>query len=276
MADNLYQTAGGTATAITLTISGTLVTGYPVNFIASTNNNGAATTINGKPLYKPGTTTTPTLIANKAYTVWYNATSNCFFIKASAEGNTIPSHVLAGDIFSTDDIIGGIGTMPNYAGTAQNSTGTANDGGGNLWLNTPTGYYTIGSSIKAYDANYIASNIISGKSIFGLVGTATIQSLGGKRWASGTASLNGVQIIEVTGLSFLPSVVLVYSPTSSNQRMFYSSAFSTTTYAREDHSTNKYEIGNIPGASSLYVTNGGFKLQGFSGYNTTQNWIAIE
>lgn len=112
-ADAVYQTAGGTATAITLTISETLVNGFPITFIASANNNAAATTINAKPLYKPNTTTAPTLITGKAYTVWYNSTSNCFFIKASAEGNTVAAHVLAGDTFSNDTDTGLTGTMPN-------------------------------------------------------------------------------------------------------------------------------------------------------------------
>lgn len=115
LADSLYQTAGGTATAIILTISGTLTTGYPMTFIASANNNGVNTTINGKKFYKPATTTSPTLIAGKAYTAWYNSTgdsgNDCFFIKASAEGNTIASHVLAGDTFSNDNDTGLVGTM---------------------------------------------------------------------------------------------------------------------------------------------------------------------
>ncbi|MBS5951658.1 MAG: phage tail protein, partial [Clostridium sp.] len=54
--DSLYQEAGGTATAITLSML-TLKNGYSKTFIATANNNGSATTINGKPLYKPGTTT---------------------------------------------------------------------------------------------------------------------------------------------------------------------------------------------------------------------------
>lgn len=45
--DGIFQTAGGTATIITLT-GVTLSQGYPKTFIASANNNGNATTINGK------------------------------------------------------------------------------------------------------------------------------------------------------------------------------------------------------------------------------------
>jgi hypothetical protein len=86
--DNLYpqgkfETAGGTATAITLTIPN-LVNGLSKTFMASASNNGAATTINAKNLYRPNTTIAPNLISGKAYTVWYNQSQDCFFIKASA------------------------------------------------------------------------------------------------------------------------------------------------------------------------------------------------
>lgn len=108
-ADLAYQTAGGTANAITLTTA-TLTNGYAKTFIALANNNGSTTTINGKPLYKPNTTTAPTLIAGKAYTVWYNQPSDCFFIKASAEGTATTAQVLAGATFSNDIDTGIVGT----------------------------------------------------------------------------------------------------------------------------------------------------------------------
>lgn len=82
-ADNLFQTAGGTATAITLIIQSTLVDGYPITFIASAANGGVATTINSKPLYKPNTTTAPILIAGQNYTAWYNAKNACFYLASS-------------------------------------------------------------------------------------------------------------------------------------------------------------------------------------------------
>ena len=102
------QTAGGTSTAITLT-GVKLESGFTVTFIVKTNNNGNSTTINGKYLYKHGTTTSPKLVAGKAVTIWYNGTH--FFIKASAEGNAIADNVLAGKTFSNDDDTGITGTM---------------------------------------------------------------------------------------------------------------------------------------------------------------------
>lgn len=64
---------------------------YLLNFVASHDNNGQATTINGKPLYKPNTTISPKLKTGKGYTIWYNSSIDCFFIKASAEERLLKS-----------------------------------------------------------------------------------------------------------------------------------------------------------------------------------------
>ena len=113
-----FQTAQGTATEITLT--GILLTdGYSKTFIVANDNGGGSTTVNGKNLYKPNTTTPPNLTKGKAVTIWYDLAKTCFFIKASAEGNTIAAHVLAGDSFSNDNDTGLIGTMPNKGAVTQ-------------------------------------------------------------------------------------------------------------------------------------------------------------
>lgn len=108
--------ASGTGTAITLSMPS--VTAYTANmkltFIASADNSDGATTVDinslgAKNLYKPNTTTAPNLKSGKPYTVWYDGTN--FFLQASAEGNALAEHVLAGKIFSNDDVVGLIGTL---------------------------------------------------------------------------------------------------------------------------------------------------------------------
>lgn len=165
LSDLTYKVATGTATAIILTMP-PLINGYAKTFIASANNNGQATTINGKPLYKPNTTTAPNLIGGKAYTVWYDSTKSCFFIKASAEGNTIASHVLAGDSFSNDSDTGLVGTMPSkgaqtYTPATSNQTIAANQ-------------YLSGVQTILGDSDLISANIKSGINIFGVAGSPTV------------------------------------------------------------------------------------------------------
>ena len=246
--DSLYQEAGGTATAITLSML-TLKNGYSKTFIATANNNGSATTINGKPLYKPGTTTGPNIKEGKAYTVWYNSVSDCFFLQASAEGNVDAEHVLAGYTFSNDDDTGLVGSMPNNTGTNKelslNETWVIpkgyHDGNGRVTQNIPNNGainaslncgqskdipagYTNGGRITANSlasqtpANADASTIIAGRNAWvngNLInGIATIGSLGGKKYATGTCS--GGSTVNV---GFRPEFVFL-SGTYANKEAF--------------------------------------------------------
>ncbi len=110
----------GTSNAIELSVSHlkSYSNCLKISFVASDNNNGTATTVNvnqwgTKNLYKPNTTTAPVLIAGKAYDIWFDEASDCFFLKASAEGDATAAHVLAGKTFSNDDESGKVGEMPN-------------------------------------------------------------------------------------------------------------------------------------------------------------------
>ena len=190
--DSLYQEAGGTATAITLSML-TLKNGYSKTFIAKVNNNKAATTINGKPLYKPGTTTAPNIKAGKAYTVWYNSVSDCFFLQASAEGNVGAEHVLAGYTFSNDDDTGLVGAMPNNTGTNKelslNETWVIpkgyHDGNGRVTQNIPNNG-AINANLNCGQSKSLPAGYISG-------GTITVNSLASQTPANATAAqiLNG-------------------------------------------------------------------------------------
>lgn len=159
-----YQKAGGTAAAITLA-EVTLTDGFCKTFIVAASNAGAATTINSLPLYKPGTTTAPNLVAGKAVTVWYDATSSCFFIKASAEGDATVANVLAGKKFSNDNDTGLTGTMANR-GAVIITPGTSNQ-------TIAEGYHS-GSGYVVGDSDLISTNIKSGITIFGVSGNTNV------------------------------------------------------------------------------------------------------
>lgn len=75
------QTAGGTATAITLT-NVKLADGFTKTFVVSASNNAAATTVNGKNLYKANSTADTNLTQGKAVTIWYNLVGDCFFYQS--------------------------------------------------------------------------------------------------------------------------------------------------------------------------------------------------
>lgn len=176
-----FQKATGTATAITL--SGVNLTdGFVVQFIASADNNGVSTTINGKSVYKEGTTVPPKLKTGKAVIAWYDATKTCFFVKASAGGGTaVAGDVLAGKTFSNDDDSELQGTIPivrpdvsDQIPALGRSVGKySNDENTYAYLQIPSGKY-IDPSINwvRYGANdLVSSNIRTGKNILGISGS---------------------------------------------------------------------------------------------------------
>lgn len=142
-------------------------------FLSPSHTYDADVYINQKRLYKPGTTTSPTLVPGKAYTIWYNSTSDAFFIKASAEGNALASHVLEGKSFSNNEDIGISGNMADYGGVGKKA-GWRNPGGDNIVdvYVTSNGYYNTDSWFEITDENLIPANILNGKTIFGVTGSA--------------------------------------------------------------------------------------------------------
>jgi len=276
--DSIFETAGGTATVITLTFP-SLTNGLSKNFIVSTDNGGGATTINGKKVYRPGTTTPPTFKKDKAYTVWYNLAGDCFFIKASAEGDADVSHVLATKKFSNDNDIGLVGAMPNNgalnkalsingsytipagytsggivtqnittkAAAAYNPSTSAQtiaagqyltgaqtinpmpyvnpdisthknainitagthsgDGANYAYVQVHNGNYLNGVDwYRSYQPYLVSQYIVSGANIFGIAGTATPTSLGGKRYKEGSF-FHPFNVATTIELGFTPRVV---------------------------------------------------------------------
>lgn len=77
----------------------------------------------------------------------------------------------AAKVLSDTTIAGKKGTMPNRSGVSTGNVGVTAGGNGNLWLNTPEGYYNPTASVHAYDPNFVAGNIPADKNIFGVQGS---------------------------------------------------------------------------------------------------------
>lgn len=252
----IAQTAGGTATAITLT-GIELTNGYQKTFIISASNSGSATTVNGKPLYKPGGTVAPNLTAGKAASIWYNLTGDCFFYKASAEGAAVVGDVLAGKTFSNDNDTGLTGTMVNR-GAVTITPSTTNQ--------TIANGYHNGSGYVLGDADLIAKNILSGKNIFGVNGSA-------KRSATGLLTNGTDGIIRITGLDFTPNYVIAYRVTTPYN--YYAVAFNVggtiygaTIYSSYYQFAQSFGVGYANIQVALTSENGGWQYE--------YRWYAFE
>ncbi|SFR78681.1 hypothetical protein SAMN05661086_01713 [Anaeromicropila populeti] len=155
------EKAGGTATAITLE-NITEESGFLKTFLVSNNNNGAETTINGKPIYKPGTTSSPILTEGKAATIWFDENGDCFFIKASAEGNAVAANVLAERTFSNSDDTGIVGSMENQGAVIIKPEAC------NIAI--PKGFHN-GEGYVLGDTELTSNNIRKGVNLFGVEGS---------------------------------------------------------------------------------------------------------
>ncbi|WP_238915111.1 hypothetical protein [Clostridium sp. YIM B02555] len=318
--DLSFKLAGGTANVITLSMQ-PLTDGYSKTFIASANNAGAATKINGKPLYKPNTTVAPNLISGKAYTIWYNKAGDCFFIKASAEGDAVAANVLAGKKFSNDNDTGLVGTLDlgnlvsgniksgvNINGVQGKSsvvdTADANASAGQIlngvsayingnkvignipaipggtppnnvayWApntngNTyakvhflpPRGYYDGTSWLSQDMPDLLAQNIVAGKNIFGVAGSAN-QSI----HASGSLKVAKSAQSSVVNIGWKPNVIVISYGFSWSSGSTYSS--SQGTIIIEQTSLGLY---NVFGGSN-YLSSSDGRDHNYPAYGSTNN-----
>ncbi len=159
-----FEKAGGTATTIILSDL-SFKDGISKTFIAKYTNTDIVKTINGKPWYKPGTTTSPPTTAGKAYTVWYDLSGDCFFIKASAGGGTAKkADVLASSTFTSDTVDEEAGEIPTKS-AATYTPGTTDK-------IIAAGQFLGGDQIVKGDANLIPANIKKDVHIYDMIGTS--------------------------------------------------------------------------------------------------------
>lgn len=76
----------------------------------------------------------------------------------------------AARVLADTTIAGKKGTMPNRAGMSTGNAGVTAGGDGNLWLNTPEGYYNPTASVHAYDPNFVPGSLLSDRTVFGVRG----------------------------------------------------------------------------------------------------------
>lgn len=183
-------------------------------------------------------------------------------------------------------------------GSDWTATTRAADGTGGIFLTPPPGYYDTGSRVIYWDGNFVAANILAGKSIFGVAGTA----IQGKRSASGTGTTvstltqcwnptrdnyDNRRTLTISGLGFLPSYVYMWSTYTTIWQ--YGGWTLYTAQGRGSFSYGQQAKVLSSGASfsegytleNLYVVNGGFKLPFIIDFSTggiTESvyWIAIE
>jgi molybdopterin converting factor small subunit len=213
-----YAVASGSANTYAVTLSPTptsLVAGMALAVKINVDSTGASTiNINGlgaKGIKKANGTDVTNLKANGIYTLRYDGTN--FTLQGSdAAGNATPADILSGKTATTD--AGEItGTIPSKSAQTYTPTTT------NQVISA--GQYLSGAQTVRGDANLLAANILSGKSIFGVAGNAA-----SKKYASGTCVASSTTItvygyndtepsiivypITVSGLTFQPEILMLY------------------------------------------------------------------
>ncbi|WP_338461529.1 hypothetical protein V5G20_17700 [Brevibacillus borstelensis] len=139
------------------------------------------------------------------------------------------------------------------------------------------GYYSSAITVKG-DPNLIAANILAGKSIFGVAGAVTA----GKKWATGTATIDSNYMATVSGLSFVPGLVLTKLNGSVGSSYPTQSARTTAAFGTNNgfgFDFAAYPSNSYGTHSDITFTADGFicnDYRGSSAVGKTVYWIAFE
>lgn len=196
-------------------------------------------------------------------------------------------------------IAGQAGTMPDKSGNVGAPYALFQDTTAGIQVYPPTGYYPQGAAYVAVsDPDYVASNILAGKDIFGLVGTAvdgagmkkiasgvTLSISGSNPWTYLDGTTGGSNFLSVTGLSFKPSKVIIKYLNGGYEYLVVYEEMSGGSYAKSVMCING--MGNAGGSpinfvwhikgdvAPVSVFNGGFYLPTYH-YSANCTWTAIE
>lgn len=129
--------------------------------------------------------------------------------------------------------------------------------------------FTSANNGKTAVANAVTAKGVaaSPSDTFPVLATKIGQISTGKKWASGVTTSDAVGRIDIGGLAFKPSFIIVAS--SVRGQMIYNSLVSTTSYISYDTT-----IRDLNGDSEV-ISNGGFKLRTSPSVGT-RTWIAFE
>lgn len=253
--------------AITTPTITTLKAGMAISLKFNVDSTGASTLnwcgLGAKGIKKSNGTDVTNLKTTGIYTLRYDGT-NFILQGEGGSGNATASDLLSGKTASTDagDIIG---TMPDN-GAVIITPSTVNQTIANGRHN--------GSGYVKGDANLIAANIISGKSVFGVVGSATVATLGGKYYASGNANATtgGSDytrgLVSVSGLAFTPKVIVIREATYGGYAIYLkalSTAYNVLT-GKGYNLNDSYSMGATVNSFVTGISNGSFAIY----YNVTQ------
>ena len=226
---------GGNVTADKL-LTGTTATGDSGAIVGTMPNNGAVT-------ITPGATTKtiPSGYHNGAGTVATDVnlvTGNIIAGKSifgvagkasvvdTSSANATASQILNG---YTGYVNGTklTGIMVNHTGVDSDVNSIAGTTQGTLYARPQAGYYSGSEATVIHDGNFVTSSIISGRSIFGVAGSATIESLGGRKYQTVTYShtYNTSGLWEFVYFNFAPTTAKIR--TANNTMYTWSNATGT-------------------------------------------------